>query len=135
MNREDFLNKLKTYGKENDIPNISLDNARFLRELIRNNNTKHLLEIGSANGYSTIHFADELEKIGGKITSIEFSQLAYEQAGDNFEQAEVTDIITHYFGDAREILPILNDTYDFVFIDGLKKESLNFLKLIWNKTE
>jgi len=24
--------------------------------------------------------------------------------------------------------------YDFVFIDGLKKESLNFLKLIWDKT-
>jgi len=63
MNRGDFLNKLKTYGEENDIPNISLDNARFLRELIKNNNTKHLLEIGSANGYSTIHFADELEKI------------------------------------------------------------------------
>ena len=63
MNRGDFLNKLKTYGEENNIPNISLDNARFLRELIRNNNTKHLLEIGSANGYSTIHFADELEKI------------------------------------------------------------------------
>ena len=63
MNREELLNKLKTYGEENDIPNISLDNARFLRELIRNNNTKHLLEIGSANGYSTIHFADELEKI------------------------------------------------------------------------
>jgi predicted O-methyltransferase YrrM len=43
-------------------------------------------------------------------------------------------MITHYFWDAREILPLLEDTYDFVFIDGLKKESLNFLKLIWDKT-
>lgn len=43
-------------------------------------------------------------------------------------------MITHYFGDAREILPLLSDRYDFVFIDGLKKESLNFLKLIWDKT-
>jgi predicted O-methyltransferase YrrM len=49
MNREDFLKKLKAHGKANDIPNISLENAIFLKKLIRDNNTKHLLEIGSAN--------------------------------------------------------------------------------------
>jgi predicted O-methyltransferase YrrM len=63
MDRQEFLRKLKTYGEENDIPNISPENAIFLRKLIKKNNTKHLLEIGSANGYSTIQFADELEKI------------------------------------------------------------------------
>lgn len=134
MNRQDFLKKLKIYGEENDIPNISPENAVFIRKLIYENNTKHLLEIWSANWYSTIHFADELEKTGGKITSIEFSQLAYEEAQDNFKATEVSEMITHYFGDAREILPLLSDRYDFVFIDGLKKESLNFLKLIWDKT-
>jgi predicted O-methyltransferase YrrM len=61
MDRQGFLRELKTYGEQNNIPNISPENAVFLRQLIRENNTKHLLEIGSANGYSTIHFADELE--------------------------------------------------------------------------
>jgi predicted O-methyltransferase YrrM len=64
MDRQQFLKRLKIHGKENDIPNISPENATFLRKLIRKNNTSHLLEIGSANGYSTIQFADELEKIG-----------------------------------------------------------------------
>jgi len=62
MDREEFLRELKIYGEENDIPNISRENAKFLRELIRKNNTQSLLEIGSANGYSTINFAIELEK-------------------------------------------------------------------------
>lgn len=87
MNRAKILEKLKKYGEENNIPNISIENAEFLRNMLRENTTKHLLEIGSANGYSTIQFADILEKTGGKITSIEFSQLAYEQANDNFESA------------------------------------------------
>ena len=62
MNREEFLKELKIYGEKNDIPNISPKNARFLRTLLRKNNVQQLLEIGSANGYSTINFALELEK-------------------------------------------------------------------------
>lgn len=80
MNRNEFLKQLKSYGIQNDIPNISEENAAFLRKIIRERDVQHLLEIGSANGYSTIHFASELEKTGGQITSIEFSQVAYEQA-------------------------------------------------------
>lgn len=132
MDREEFLKQLKIYGEKNDIPNISTENAKFLRKLIKDNNVQHLLEIWSANWYSTINFALEIEKTWGKITSIEFSQLAYEEAGDNFEIAGVSKIISHYFWDARDILPLLHEKYDCIFIDGLKKESLNFLKIIWD---
>jgi predicted O-methyltransferase YrrM len=133
MDRELFLERLKTHWELHDIPNISRENAKYLRNIIAENNTQHLLEIGSANGYSTINFAIELEKTWGKITSIEFSQIAYEDATENYEKAWVTDIISHYFWDARDIIPLLEDSYDFIFIDGLKKESLNFLKIIWDK--
>lgn len=135
MDRNDFLRDLKIYWEQNDIPNISEENAQFLRKLLREYTPKHLLEIWSANGYSTIHFADELEKYGWSITSIEFSQLAYEQAQDNFETVWVSEIIKHYFWDAREIIPLLEEKYDFIFIDGLKKASLDFLKLVWDKAE
>jgi len=134
MDRELFLKKLKAYGEKNDIPNISYENAQYLRGILRENSTQSLLEIGSANGYSTINFAIELEKTWWHITSIDFSQIAYEDASENYEKAEVNSIISHYFWDAREIIPLLDEQYDFVFIDGLKKESLNFLKLIWDKT-
>ncbi len=133
MNRNTFLERLKKYGEKNNIPNISKKNALFLRKLLRKKKVQHLLEIGSANGYSTIHFADEIEKTWGRITSIEFSQLAYEEAQNNFEKVWLSNIITHYFWDARDIIPLLEEKYDFIFIDGLKKESKNFLQIVWDK--
>lgn len=133
MQREKFLQELKKYGEKNDIPNISEKNATFLKNLIQEQKSKNLLEIWSANGYSTIHFASEIEKTGGKITSIEFSQVAYEEAQENFEAVWVSHLITYYFWDAREIIPLLEDKYDFIFIDGLKKASLEFLKIVWDK--
>jgi len=134
MDRNALLKKLKAHWIENDIPNISEDNAEFLRNILQDTKPKLLLEIWSANGYSTIHFGDELEQWWGKITSIEFSQLAYESAGDNFAEAKLEDTIKHYFWDARDIIPLLDEQYDFVFIDWLKKASLTFLKLVWDKT-
>lgn len=62
IDRVQFLNELKVHGIKNNIPNISLQNACFLRGILRKKKVKKLLEIGSANGYSTIHFACELEK-------------------------------------------------------------------------
>jgi predicted O-methyltransferase YrrM len=84
--RELFLKELKTKGEAEDIPNISLVNALFLRKLLRDTSGKNMLEIGTANGYSTIHFADELEKIGGHITTIEFSENSYHKAMENFKE-------------------------------------------------
>ncbi len=45
MDRELFLRELKTYGEKNDIPNISHENAQYLREMLQSNNTQHILEI------------------------------------------------------------------------------------------
>lgn len=42
-------------------------------------------------------------------------------------------IIQQYYGDAREIIPLLEKKYDFIFIDGLKKASLDFFLLSWKK--
>jgi len=133
MDKQAELKKLKKFGIENNIPNISEENAQYLKSILRELRAKSILEIGSANGYSTIHFALEVEKWGGVITSLEFSQAAYEMASENFEKFWVTNTIRHYFWDARDIIPLLDETYDFIFIDGLKKASLSFLKLVWDK--
>ena len=60
MDREKFLMGLKRYWEQNEIPNISLVNARFLRDLIIISKTKNMLEIWTANGFSTINFSIEL---------------------------------------------------------------------------
>lgn len=133
MPLNDFLRELKQYWIQNDIPNITLTNAIFLRNLIKIQNTKNMLEIGTANGYSSIHFALELQKTWWKLTTIEFSSNSRDQALENFKQAKVNEIITSHLGNALDILPTLQESYDFVFIDGMKKRSKVFLELIWDK--
>jgi predicted O-methyltransferase YrrM len=64
MDREEFVKKLRQYGQENDIPNITDINAKFLRDLIKLKKVRNMLEIGTANGFSAIQFGIELEKTG-----------------------------------------------------------------------
>jgi len=48
-NRQEFIKELRDFGIENDIPNITDVNARFIRDLIKIKKVKNMLEIGSAN--------------------------------------------------------------------------------------
>lgn len=133
MEIQQFLKELKAFGIANEVPNISEVNAKFLQDLIFLKKPQKMLEIGTANGYSAIQFALELQKYGGKLTTIEFSSLSHEQALKNFERAQVSQTIDARLGNALDILPTLQETYEFVFIDGMKRRTKDFLELVWDK--
>lgn len=133
MNIDIFLQELKKHWIQNEIPNISEVNARFLRDLIKIKKAKNMLEIWTANWYSAINFAIELKEIQGKLTTIEFSRLSFDSALENFKIAWVLDIINAINWNALDIIPILEEKYDFVFIDGMKRRTKDFLELVWDK--
>lgn len=135
MDREEFLQKLRIYGKANDIPNITETNARFLRDLIKIQGTKNMLEIGTANGLSAICFWVELEKNKGKLTTIEFSENAHKNACENIKQVWLEDTVGLVFGNALDEIPKLKESFDFVFIDGMKRRTVDFLELVWDKVK
>ncbi|MCK9271953.1 class I SAM-dependent methyltransferase [Candidatus Gracilibacteria bacterium] len=130
MKIKETLINLRKFGIENDVPNITDENAKFLQSLISQNNFSNVLEIGTANGYSTICLASELQKNSGRITSIEFSILSHNQAIANIKEAGLEEICTLIHGQALDIIPTLPDnSFDFVFIDGMKRRSKDFLEL------
>lgn len=135
MNVDIFLKNLKKHWLQNKIPNISEVNARFLRDLIKISKTKNMLEIWTANWYSAINFALELKEIGGKLTTIEFSKLSFDIALENFKSAWIEDIINAINWNALDVIPSLDETFDFVFIDWMKRRTIDFLQLIWNKVK
>ncbi len=136
MNEKNFLEELKNHWIKNDIPNITFTNANFLRDLLKIKKVKKILEIWTANGFSTINFAFELKNMWWwNITTIEFSPKSYWDALNNFKEAWVIDYINPLLWNALDIIPLLKDKYDFVFIDGMKKRSKDFLELVWNKTK
>lgn len=126
------LKNLKTIWLEREIPNITEGNAEALKQIIRDKNPKHLLEIGTANGYSALHFVMALSD-SSDITTIEQAWNMHIDAVTNFKNCKVKNIHA-IWGDAKSVIPALADGYyDLVYIDAMKKEYLQYLLLILQK--
>lgn len=136
MDNEKLLQELKDYWEKNNIPNISFTTARFIRDLIKIKKAKNILEIWTANGFSTINFALELKNQNKwKITSIDFSQKSFNDALKNFKKFDLEDFINPILWNALFVIPELKEKYDLVFIDWMKRRSKDFLDLVLPKTK
>lgn len=133
MEEKQFLKVLKQEGERENIPNISEKNASFLRKILFIKKAKRVLEIGTANGYSTLQFAFEIKKFNGKITTIDFSQNTLKKARKHFQESWLEYMIESIHGNALDIIPKLRGKFDFIFIDGMKKRSLDFFLLAQKK--
>jgi predicted O-methyltransferase YrrM len=76
-----FLERMREMGYERNIPNISWNTADFLIHTLQKCSIKNILEIGPANGFSTMMFALACPK--AHITSIECSRHAFEELRHN----------------------------------------------------
>lgn len=125
-----FLKELKQYGIESNIPNVTERGGRFLNMLVKMTGAKQVLEIGCANGYSTIWLADAVKENGGKIHAIDHSKPTFESAKENLAKVGLSDTVDFYFGNALEVVESIASPhlFDFVFVDGEKRSYWDF----WN---
>lgn len=80
---------------------------------------KNILEIGTYTGYSAICMAKGLQE-DGKLITIDVNEELEEMCNRYFEKAGMQDKIQQIIGNATEIIPKLNETFDLVFIDADK---------------
>lgn len=78
-------------------------------------------------GYSAICFSKYLLD-NGKIDTIEIDEQRAEIARENISKMELSEKINLMVGNALEILPTLEEKYDYVFIDAAKSKYPMFLK-------
>ena len=135
QNRQEYINKLREYWIKNEVPNITDENARFLRNLIKLQKTQNMLEIGSANWFSAIQFGLELEKTWWKLITIEFSEPSQKQVVENIKAVWLENIITSIRANALFEIPKLKQTFDFVFIDWMKRRTADFFDLVYDKVK
>lgn len=116
--------KIKSFLKGNadswNDMNIPISDGKILYDIIIKNNYKNALEIGTSTGHSAIWIAWALSKTGGKLTTIEIDKERYLQAKSNFKKAGVEKYIDAKLGDAHEIVPAIEGSFDFVFSDADK---------------
>ena len=126
MNKQE-LEKIKQKALEEHIPIIMDDTLEVIEKYLKENKPHKILEIGTAVGYSAICFTEILAE-DGQIDTIERDSERVKEAKENIKKAEVENKINIYEGDAVEILPMLDNKYDVVFIDAAKGKYPFFLK-------
>ena len=121
-----ILEEVAEYAEKMDVPIIRKEVEGFIRVLLEMKKPKKLLELGTAIGYSAILMSEYLDE-GGTIVTIENYDKRIPVARENIKKAGKEKIITLIEGDALSILPNLEPSFDFVFMDAAKAQYINFL--------
>jgi predicted O-methyltransferase YrrM len=115
--------------------NVPAGDGRTLHDIIVKNKYTRALEIGTSTGHSGIWIAWALSKTGGKLITIDIDERRHHEALENFEAAGLSEYIDARLGDAHEIVPSLEGTFDFVFSDADKGWYKNYLISVLPKLE
>jgi caffeoyl-CoA O-methyltransferase len=107
--------------------NVPPEDGRLLRLLTEAVGAKHVVEIGTSNGYSGIWFCLALRTTGGKLTTHEIDEGRASLARENFKRAGVADIVTLVMGDAHETVRQLKEPIDILFLDADKPGYIDYL--------
>jgi len=108
--------------------------GKFLEMLSSMIRPDNILEIGTFTGYSAICLSRGL-KPGGKLITIELNDELADFAQSYFIRAGVENKIIQMTGMAHDIIPRLDQMFDLVFIDGDKREYVEYYKLIIDKVK
>ncbi len=114
------------------LPIIGPSRGRVLVEAVRRYGPRRILEVGTLVGYSTILMGRELGE-GSEIVTIEYDRDEAEQARENIARAELSVVVEVLVGDALEIIPTLEGSFDMVFLDAAKHQYLDYLRLVEDK--
>jgi predicted O-methyltransferase YrrM len=104
------------------------EDGRVLRLLAEATGAKHVLEIGTSNGYSGLWFCLALKNTGGKLTTLEIDPGKVKLANANFKEAGVDSMVNVIEGDAHKVVTTLKGPFDVVFIDADKEGYLDYLQ-------
>ena len=121
----EILEQIEKEARADSVPIIRREMQSFLRTLLMLKKPVHILEVGTAVGFSALLMSDYLPE-GGHITTIENYEKRIPIAKENFRRAGREAQITLLEGDAGQILKELEDSFDMIFMDAAKGQYGSF---------
>lgn len=103
--------------------------GRMLKMFVRMIKPQQVLEIGTYSGYSALCMAEGLPE-GAMLHTIEVNDEQEEFTRPWLEGSPYADKIKFYIGDALELVPNLNITFDLAFVDGDKRKYLDYYEML-----
>jgi predicted O-methyltransferase YrrM len=95
---------------------------------------QRILEIGTFTGYSGLCLAEGLTE-DGKIITLDINEELESRIRTFFELSPLAHKIDYRIGNALDIIPKLEETFDLVFIDADKKNYSRYFDLVIDKTK
>lgn len=126
---DELMSELERFGRSQGVPIVDRESGRFLAVLVSAICADNILEIGTAFGHSTLWMA-RAQSQAGRIVTIDPDAQRTAIAAEFFKRAGVAARIEIVNQPALAVLPTLpKDHFDFVFIDALKEEYPQYLRL------
>ena len=131
--QRDILNHNKTLG---DIQRMQISEVQghFLQLIIKINNVKNCLEVGTFTGFSSLTMALALPN-GGKLTTLDHDKKIVHVAKDFFKKGNLDNKIEIIISPALETLKKFSQEgkkFDLIFIDADKGNYKNYYELSLN---
>ncbi|WP_035336022.1 O-methyltransferase [Dokdonia sp. PRO95] len=106
--------------------------GRVLSMISKLVNPKNILEIGTFTGYSGLCLAEGLQQ-EGSLHTIDIKEELVDFQRKHFDSSPYGSQITQHLGQALDIIPTIDTTFDLVFIDADKRNYINYYNVIIDK--
>ena len=129
---DDLLKEVNDFTMQNHSESIMLSGhlqGKVLEMVSYMIRPRRILEIGTFTGYSALCLAKGLAD-DGQIHTIELRQPDAMKARSFFDQSSFSQKIILHTGNALDIIPNLDETWDLIFIDADKPAYIEYFNLV-----
>jgi predicted O-methyltransferase YrrM len=114
---------------------VARTTGQFLFSLVAPQTDCEVLELGGSRGYSTIWLAAGVRYLGGRVLSVEHDSRKVGAWRRNVSDAGLGDWTDLVEGDAKAVVPAIDDVFDVVFLDAEKEDYEQLFQLARPKLE
>jgi len=126
LNRETYANVLNPRMLSGHLQ------GRFLSMISRMIQPDRILEIGTYTGYSALCLCEGLRE-NGKLITIDINEELETMTRCYLDKSVFSKKIEYRIGNALDIVPLLQETFDIVFIDADKINYISYYNLCLDK--
>ena len=127
--REPLFIEMENYAIENKVPIMELVGIEALLQFLRIQDSKRILEVGTAIGYSALRMAEALPN--ACIVTIERDLERIQAAQEYMRRSKHGEQIILIIGDALEVEELVREQapFDTIFVDAAKGQYQKFFEM------
>jgi len=124
-----FFKELEQFALEHRVPIMESTGIETMLQIMRIQNPKRILEIGTAIGYSALRMADTIQNT--HIVTLEMDDERFSQAKENIKRYNMEERVTVIQGNALDLYDQVAEhgPYDAIFIDAAKGQYAKFFTM------